>query len=105
MYCKLGNVRAVLEVGRNERKSGRVPSSLLGGEAAPKSNSSQTQVSASPFGSVTLPVSVKGVLAGNREVAQRRNRRRVIAGGRHRGAIARACGIGDNLFQAAGVKI
>ena len=65
MYCMRGNVRVVLAVGKNERKSGRVPSSLWGGAAAPRSNSSQTQVSASAFGSVTPAVSVKGVLAGS----------------------------------------
>ena len=64
MYCNRGKVRAVLDDGRKERKIGRVPSSVFGGEALPKSNSSQTQVTASPFGSVTLALSVKGVFAG-----------------------------------------
>ena len=51
MYCSFGNVREVLETGMNERRIGRVPSSVLGGEAAPKSNSSHSPVIASPFGS------------------------------------------------------
>ena len=48
----------------NDRNKGRVPSSVFGGDALPKSSSSQLYVRASPFGSVALPVRVKGVLAG-----------------------------------------
>ena len=64
MYCKLGNVREGLVEAGNERNKGRVPSSVFGGDAFPKSNSSQLYVNASPFGSVTFPLSMNGVLAG-----------------------------------------
>ena len=64
MYCRLGNVRDALVDGGNDRKIGRVPSSVFGGDALPKSNSSQLNVSMSPFGSVALPLSVNGVFEG-----------------------------------------
>src|SRR2546426_78699 len=50
--------------GANERKIGRLPSSVSGGAAAPRSNSSQQYVKASPSGSVPAAVSTKGVFRG-----------------------------------------
>ena len=41
MSLSRGNVREGLPTGANERKIGRAPSSLFGGDAAPRSNSSQ----------------------------------------------------------------
>jgi hypothetical protein len=64
MYWRLGKVRELLAVGANERKRGRVPSSVFGGDAFPKSYSSQEYVSASPSESVALPTSMNGVFEG-----------------------------------------
>ena len=54
--ASLGNVRAEIVAGLNERKIGRLPLSVFGGAAVPRSNSSQHHVSASPFGSLPEPV-------------------------------------------------
>ena len=60
-----GNVRLGLVVGTNERKSGRVPSSVWGGLAVPVSNSSQEYARVSLLsGSLPVAVNVNGVLLG-----------------------------------------
>src|SRR6185503_4413403 len=52
MSDSFGNVRAGEVVGLKLRKMGRFPLSVLGGEAAPRSYSSQQKVIGSPFGSL-----------------------------------------------------
>src|ERR1041385_3526905 len=59
-----GNVRAGLTVGLKERKIGRLPSSVFGGDCVPRSYSSHANVSASPFASLPDAVKMKGVPIG-----------------------------------------
>src|SRR5512132_1323020 len=59
-----GNVRDGLETAAKDRNIGRLPSSVLGGEAAPRSNSSQQKERSSPSASLPSAPSVKGVPCG-----------------------------------------
>jgi hypothetical protein len=64
MLVSFGNNLVGFVVAVNERKSGRAPLSPRGGEADPRSNSSQPYVRASPSGSLAVAVSAKGVFTG-----------------------------------------
>ena len=64
MSDSFGNVREGLAAAGNERKTGRAPSSVIGGEAAPRSISSHEYVSGSLSGSLAVAVNVKGVPIG-----------------------------------------
>src|SRR5207244_12319822 len=59
-----GKIRVGLLTPRKERNSGREPSSVFGGDCAPRSSSSQQKVTASPFGSLPVAVSANGVCRG-----------------------------------------
>ena len=64
MLDSFGKVLDGLVTAGNERKSGRVPSSVIGGDAAPVSISSHEYVSESLSGSLAVAVNANGVLLG-----------------------------------------
>jgi hypothetical protein len=64
MLDSFGKVREGLVTAGSERKSGRVPSSVIGGDAVPVSSSSHEYVSESPSGSLAEAVNVNGVPMG-----------------------------------------
>ena len=66
MFASFGNVRDGLVTGSNDLKIGRAfPSlSLSGGDAGPRSYSSQQYVRESPFGSLAVAVKTNGVIFG-----------------------------------------
>ena len=104
MSDNLGKVRAGVVVGLKERKIGRLPSSVLGGDCVPRSYSSQAKVNASPFASLPARGQNERSTDGDSEVGAGIHRWDDITV-RGFGIAAIAVDEGNNLFETLYVKV